>query len=228
MFHKGAQLYTVGQDLLAAGATPVLVEGPMDALAVTIAGQGRFVGVAPLGTSLTEEQAAQLAHAAHEHRVLLVVATDADLPGQVAAQRDYWLLAQHNLNPQTITLRPGSDPADLLAARGPDALRDVLENQTPLAETLLTERLAHLDGLPAARDAVTVLAASHPAGWGDGITRIAERTGIPAAAVRRDLAAAVRRWDVDPRAVATEQVGDVSTVRDRVTSRAPSSVSPLI
>jgi DNA primase len=47
LFHKGAQLHIVREDLLAAGATPVLVEGPMDALAVTIAGQGQFVGVAP-------------------------------------------------------------------------------------------------------------------------------------------------------------------------------------
>ena len=52
LFHKGAQLHIVREDLLAAGATPVLVEGPMDALAVTIAGQGQFVGIAPLGLSL--------------------------------------------------------------------------------------------------------------------------------------------------------------------------------
>ncbi|MBK6311121.1 MAG: toprim domain-containing protein [Candidatus Microthrix sp.] len=86
----------------------------MDALAVTIAGQGQFVGVAPLGTSLTEEQAAQLARLAHENHTVPVVATDADLAGRVAAHRDYWLLAQHALAPTTVRMRPGSDPADLL------------------------------------------------------------------------------------------------------------------
>jgi hypothetical protein len=84
----------------------------MDALAVSIAGQGRFVGLAPLGTSLTEEQARQLAHTAHAHQRRPIVATDADLAGQIAAQRDYWLLAQHGLDPQTVALRPGSDPAE--------------------------------------------------------------------------------------------------------------------
>ena len=37
--------------LLAAGAIPVIVEGPMDAIAVTLATGGRYVGVAPLGTA---------------------------------------------------------------------------------------------------------------------------------------------------------------------------------
>ena len=45
---------------------PVIVEGPMDAIAVTLASAGRYLGVAPLGTSLTDEQAAQLA--AHRPR----------------------------------------------------------------------------------------------------------------------------------------------------------------
>ncbi len=64
LFHKGAQLYGVVQDQLSAGAIPVIVEGPMDAIAVTLASRGRYIGVAPLGTSLTDEQAAQLARIA--------------------------------------------------------------------------------------------------------------------------------------------------------------------
>lgn len=39
--------------LLAAGAVPVLVEGPTDALAITVAGAGGHVGIASCGTSLT-------------------------------------------------------------------------------------------------------------------------------------------------------------------------------
>jgi hypothetical protein len=179
LFHKGAQLYAVREDLLDQGATPVLVEGPMDALAVSIAGQGRFVGLAPLGTSLTEEQARQLAHTAHAHQRRPIVATDADLAGQIAAQRDYWLLAQHGLDPQTVALRPGSDPADLLALHGPAAVRDALQNPSSLGETLLTERLGNLSGLPAARQAALVLAASDPVLWDAGVERVSQSTGIP-------------------------------------------------
>ena len=60
LFHKGDQLFVADPQRLDDGATPVLVEGPMDAIRRHSAGAGRYVGVAPLGTSLTEQQAAQL------------------------------------------------------------------------------------------------------------------------------------------------------------------------
>jgi DNA primase len=62
LFHKGAQLFGADDVDVAAGGVAVIVEGPMDAIAVTLASGGRYIGVAPLGTSLTDEQASQLAH----------------------------------------------------------------------------------------------------------------------------------------------------------------------
>ena len=49
---------------LAAGARPVIVEGPFDAIAVTAAGQDTFAGVAPCGTALTARHIAALAQVA--------------------------------------------------------------------------------------------------------------------------------------------------------------------
>ena len=62
LFIKGAQLYGAAETAaeLAAGATPVLVEGPLDAIAVTLAADGAAVGVAPLGTAFTDAQADSL------------------------------------------------------------------------------------------------------------------------------------------------------------------------
>ena len=182
--------------------------------------------MAPLGTSLTEEQAAQLAHHAHHHGVTPVVATDADLAGQIAAQRDYWLLTQHGLDPLAAALRPGSDPADVLALRGAPALRQVLDNSTPLADTLLAERLTNLAGIHAARQAVTILAADHPRTWDNGVAHVANRTGIPAQAVRRELAAAVHAWDADPRAVVSEHIADLAAVRARLATTSPHAGTP--
>ena len=128
------------QALLQAGAVPVLVEGPIDALAVTLAGDGRYVGVAPLGTALTDDQARQLATLSARP----IVATDADLPGRVAAERAYWLLAQHGADPLTLDLPDGADPASVLHAHGPAALRHALDNARPLAQVLIDERLTNL------------------------------------------------------------------------------------
>ncbi|MFN8085244.1 MAG: MobF family relaxase [Dermatophilaceae bacterium] len=220
-FHKGAQLYTDSPALLAAGATPVLVEGPLDAVAVTLAGRGRYVGVAPLGTALTQEQARQLATIAHGYGLQPIIATDNDRAGRAAAQRDYWLLTQHNIDPATITLRPGSDPADLLHLHGPDELLNTLAHTTPLADVRLDERLTHLEGIAATRQAVIVLAASNPDRWEAGIEQIAEAKGVPAAVVRRDLNAAVARWDRDPHAAATAQLDPVIAERRGLTHGAP-------
>jgi DNA primase len=65
----------------------------MDALAVTLASGGRYIGVAALGTSLTDEQASQLAAIGKNP----IVATDADTAGRVAAERD---LDLHRLPPR--------------------------------------------------------------------------------------------------------------------------------
>jgi len=48
-YRKGSLLFGLHQarDLLARGATPVIVEGPFDAIAVTVADPGRHVGLAP-------------------------------------------------------------------------------------------------------------------------------------------------------------------------------------
>ncbi len=58
LFHKSSDLF-LPHRLLAAGGTPVIVEGPMDAVAVTLASGGRYLGAAPLGTALTDDQARQ-------------------------------------------------------------------------------------------------------------------------------------------------------------------------
>ncbi len=100
LFHKGDQLFGTIDDLLEHGAIPVVVEGPMDALAVTLATAGptsgshlgRYVGLAPLGTALTEEQAIALARLFQATGRDPIVATDADLPGHLAAERDFWIL----------------------------------------------------------------------------------------------------------------------------------------
>ena len=212
LFAKGDQLYVAGE--LAGDATPVLVEGPLDAIAVTLTGDGHHVGVAPLGTSLTEAQVAQL----HQRGRNPVVATDADLAGQVAAERDYWLLTLYNLDPTHAVLPEGTDPADLIAAGNAAKLADAITHARPLADSLIDERLDHIEGAGAALDAVRVLAAQPANRWTAGTEYIAERTGLPPALVRSALASMVRARNTDPRKSTQFATDQITVVRDRLTA----------
>jgi len=167
VFSKGAQLFGIAEAAaaLAAGAVPVLVEGPLDALAITLATGGDGVGVAPLGTAFTDAQTNTLrpylrqdqdppttlpaspTPEAHRRPTCgVVVATDADAPGRKAAERAYWQLVARGANPGRLALADGLDPAELLTGAGPQALRDALsaarQGDSTLARTLITDRVA--------------------------------------------------------------------------------------
>jgi DNA primase catalytic core len=216
LFHKGAQLFGANEVDVAAGGLPVIVEGPMDAIAVTIASGGRYIGVAPLGTSLTDEQASQLARIGTNP----IVATDADIAGRVAAERDFWILTTYRLDPQYALLPEGTDPADLLALNGPAALTTVLDHTRPLGERLVEERLASLPPEQVQLEAARVLAARPPACWDQGSTTISSRLNLPLPAVRQTLLAHVKDWNGDPRRAAAKPLQSVNDVKRRMTGAA--------
>jgi DNA primase catalytic core len=219
LFHKGAQLYGVLHDKLSAGAIPVIAEGPMDAIAITLASRGRYIGVAPLGTSLTEEQASQLARIS----VHPVVATDADAAGRIAAERTYWLLSYHRLDPLHARLPDGTDPADLLALKGPTALTRALAAAQPLAERLLQERLANLPPAQAHLEAARVVAARPARHWDQDSSAISLRLGVPMAQVRHTLLTLVKQWNTDPRRAAQQPPQAIGEVKHRTSTAAAAS-----
>ncbi|GAA3519159.1 MobF family relaxase [Nocardioides daeguensis] len=223
LFHKGAQLFGVVDELLAEGAVPVIVEGPMDAVAVTIASAGLYVGVAPLGTSLTDEQAAQLASIGRDP----IVATDADLAGQVAAERDFWMLTPHGLDPGFARFPDGLDPADLLAQRGPAALTAAVASGQPafrsLGDHLLTERLDNLAPEQARVAAMRILSARPSRAWEPGVNQVRARLQLSQMQARRDLRDAVKTWDADPRKAALAELHKSSDVRARLAAAAEQS-----
>ncbi|WP_310963991.1 MobF family relaxase [Nocardioides terrisoli] len=220
LFHKGAQLFGVVDELLAEGAVPVIVEGPMDAVAVTLASAGLYLGVAPLGTSLTDEQAAQLAAVGRDP----IVATDADLAGQVAAERDFWMLTPHGLDPGFARFPDGLDPADLLAQRGPAALTAAVASGQPafrsLGDQLLTERLDNLAPEQAHLAAMRVISARPSRAWEPGVNQVRARLQLSQLQARRDLRDAIKTWDADPRKAALAELHKSSEVRTRLSAAA--------
>jgi DNA primase catalytic core len=217
LFHKGAQLFSANEVDVAAGSVPVIVEGPMDAIAVTLASGGRYIGVAPLGTSLTDEQASQLAAIGKNP----IVATDADIAGRVAAERDFWLLTAYRLDPRYALLPDGTDPADLLALNGPETLTTVLDQAGPLGDELINERLTSLPPDQARLEAARVLAARPTGCWDQGSNTISSRLKVPVDAVRQTLLVHVKDWNSDPRRAAAKPLQGVNEVKSRLAGAAP-------
>lgn len=216
LYRKGAHLYGLAEtaDLLATGATPVLVEGPVDAIAVTLAGDGAYVGLAPLGTSLTSAHADQLRSCMGPGRPGIIVATDPDDAGQAAAARNYWLLAVCGDTPRHAVLRDNLDPAALRQTHGDPALRAALDNSTSLASALIharldrwAERFDTVEGrVHAARAAAPIIAALPPEQWAAQIALVAARVGTAGALLHLEVLDAAYIWTRDLRGAAARQL----------------------
>ncbi|HEX6523331.1 MAG TPA: toprim domain-containing protein [Streptosporangiaceae bacterium] len=125
------------------GAQPVLVEGPLDAIAVSIAAPGQYTGVAPCGTALAAAQVAALARAVAVAERGIRVALDGDAAGRKAAVRAYALLAPVTGSLVAVTFPDGRDPAETLEKDGRVPLRNTLTcSVRPLADVVVDTSMA--------------------------------------------------------------------------------------
>jgi len=120
---------------------PVLVEGPMDVLAIAAAdaGQQRFAAAAPGGTAVTRGHIQALAAVSDLSRGL-VAALDPDAAGARATMRLWALLTEAGVtaNARAASLPAGADPAETLTSRGREALVDALTTaSTPLVDAVV-------------------------------------------------------------------------------------------
>ena len=212
LFSKGAQLYgqSEGRDLLAAGATPVLVEGPIDAIAITLAADGDAVGVAPLGTAFTDAQADLLRPYTGEGKPGVIVATDADTAGARAAERAYWQLTARSDNPRHRRMADGFDPASLLQHGGKGAIAAALDDTQSLARTLIDNRIAaepHPDTveghIATYRAAAQIIGALPPQHWLEHIDYVTDTTDAIPGSVHLAVIDAGEAWIHGPHADVT-------------------------
>jgi conjugative relaxase-like TrwC/TraI family protein len=216
LFVKGQHVYGLAEarEHLAAGATVVRVEGPIDAIAVSLAGRCDLVGAAPLGTSLTPVQARLLVDQPGQRPV--IVATDPDPAGQSAAAIDFWRLTAAGDTPRHALLPNGLDPADALTSSGSVGLNSPLRDAVPLARTQVEQRMAfyadRLDTpegrLHAARSIAQVLGALPPQQWMSEIERVSERLPVAMASLQVETVNAAYTWVTDPTAVASRLTDD--------------------
>lgn len=137
IYHKGSQLF--GLDVARAHAARegavVLVEGYTDVLAMHQAGIENTVGL--MGTALTEEQAAELKRLAPR----VELALDADAAGREAMVRAGRVCDGRGLELRVVAMPAGSDPAELLAADGAEAMRERVGGSVPFVSFLVQRAL---------------------------------------------------------------------------------------
>lgn len=151
---------------------PVLVEGPLDALAIAARGHHDAVmPIAPCGTAFTANQAGQIAEIASQNDTGAVVAMDADTAGRVAAVNAGEQLRAVGVNDVRIaTLPHGTDPAEYLTnpKNGLDAFRadhalPLITVQAQNAIAAQGDRMQWVEGRLAAARTIAGNLASYPA-----------------------------------------------------------------
>ena len=151
IFRKHEILYGLAEHRaeLAAGAMPVVCEGPLDAIAVdlTAGDQGRdWVGVATIGTAFTDHHAGQLRTATPAGQVCL--AFDGDTAGHAAVEAAWRKLTDPGpYDVRAAVLPDGTDPAAMVQVEPWTLTRAIAD--APLAVTEVARRqieAAQLDG----------------------------------------------------------------------------------
>jgi DNA primase len=191
IFHKGQLLYNLhlAKHGMRKAERAILVEGQFDVLRLTLAGLEEVV--APLGTGLTDDQAALL----QRHTPHVILLYDSDDPGLRATFRAGDALLRHKLRVSVATLPEGEDPDTLVQNKGASALEQVLKDSVDILERkiqILTRR-GYFGSLPGRRRALDALLptirATHDAVARDlYVTTVAQTAGIRKETLEEEVA----------------------------------------
>ena len=203
IYHKGSTLYGLGwsRGAIRKEEVALVVEGYMDY--VSLAAHGVPNAVAPLGTAMTEEQAALIGQ--YAPRAILLY--DSDKAGLKATFRNGDQLLRAGVEVLVATLPDGEDPDSLVRAQGADALRRYLDDAIDVFERklqLLDRKglFTHIKGTRRAIDLLlpTVRAAKDGVLRGVYLKRISDRTGVPVETLEKEAGdSEEQRLPLDPR-----------------------------
>ncbi|MGI8945869.1 MAG: DNA primase [Thermoleophilaceae bacterium] len=186
IYHKGRQLFGIDRARAAAAKAGrvVVVEGYTDVLALHQAGIEETVAV--MGTALTSEQLGELARAAGRDGTVFLC-FDADRSGQDAMLRAAVIARDRDLQLRVVQMPAGQDPADLVAAEGPEGVSERLAEalsvlEFEVARVFEDEDLQRPEGRDRALGRVRGLIAAAPersAGRDHLVRLVADRLDVP-------------------------------------------------
>jgi DNA primase len=192
IFHKGRQLYNLHQAKAAIRKqeSVILVEGYFDVFRLVLADIEHVV--APLGTSLTGDQAGLLRRFTSSATLLY----DSDAAGLRATFRAGDELLRHGVRVRVATMPPGEDPDTLVRQGGAAALQPILDDGIDLLERKLQllEQKGWFEGVEHQREALdrllpTIRAAADPITRDLYLKTVSERTGVSREVLREQAAA---------------------------------------
>ncbi|GJG88484.1 hypothetical protein tb265_36650 [Gemmatimonadetes bacterium T265] len=196
LFDKGRQLYGLSwaKHPIRKAERALVVEGYFDAIRLALAGVEE--AVAPLGTAMTEAQAALVAKLTRN--VFLVY--DSDAAGLKATVRAGHELLRLGVAPRVVSLPGGEDPDTFVRTHGRDAMEAALAQGLDLLDwqLLLLQRRAYFADLHRTRQAIdkllpTVRAASDPVTRDLYIAKLAEVTRLDRDVLQREVDAPPQR-----------------------------------
>ena len=196
VYRKGNVLYGLGwsRGAVRRAEAVLVVEGYMDY--VSLAAHGVENAVAPLGTAMTEEQAALVAR--YAPRAILLY--DSDKAGLRATFRTGDELLRAGVEVLVATLPEGEDPDSLVRSKGAAALRKYLDDAVDVLDRKLQilERKGLFTSIAGTRRAIDALlpsvrAASDEVLRGVYLRRISEKTGVSQEVLEREVASAPAR-----------------------------------
>ncbi|HYH83451.1 MAG TPA: DNA primase [Longimicrobium sp.] len=191
VYSKGRTLYGLNwsKNAIRREETALVVEGYMDY--VSLASHGVANAVAPLGTAMTEEQAALIAR--YCGRAILLY--DSDKAGLKATFRTGDELLRGGMEVLVATLPQGEDPDSLVRGQGAAALKRYLDDAVDVLERKIQilERRDYFGSIRGTRQAIdallpTVRAAADEVLRGVYIQRISEKTGVQRDTLEREAA----------------------------------------
>lgn len=229
LFDKSSELFGLGEAASSSAATHVVVEGPLDAIAVYLATHGELAPLAMCGTALTGHHAYTI-HALEPGE--LILAFDGDAPGDRALET-----AAATFGAETLAIRlTRGDPASVLEAEGPQRLSREVALARPAVQVLLDlylerwpDRLENAEAsIGCLRECACMINLVSPADVASIVTRLENETKLGTETVTFEIVQALERTPRSRglRVLNHRRLANTRTAREMSTAK-PNSLSLL-